>query len=157
MSFIAAKLRGGLTPRIRELPVAAAQSFLKGALLVRDANGAWAECAADPTAVGGVALSDYGADTAGYGGHGTKEFPPGFMQGASVTDEQPFHARYIGTLPAADGGSYGTVKDSDGLWKVDFGETTTVSVKLIGRMTNSPENRNRVIVAFLAAAVQVVV
>jgi hypothetical protein len=156
MSFIVARLKSGHTPETRELNVAAGAAFSQGALLLKDANGDWAECGADPASIAAVALSDYGADTGGYGSHGTKEFPPGRMQATLVADEQPFHAEYVGTLPAADGGSYGVVRDADGRWKVDFAETVNTRVKLVNRYTNSPENRNRVEVKFLAANVQVV-
>lgn len=156
MSFIASRLRGmGGTPKVKERPLAAGASGLKGALLLVDANGAYATCGADPAAIAAVALSDYGVDSGGFIHTGKKEFPPGFMQAVSVQDNQPFHAEYVGALPAADGGSYGVVLDADGRWKVDFTEVAATRVKLVGRLTNSPENRNRVEVVVLAANVQI--
>ena len=157
MSFIAARLRGAMTPRIREKPLAAASSFKRGAALVMDANGAWAEAGADPAAIAAFAESDCGTDTLGYGGHGTKEFPPGFMQ-ASLADGQAFHAEYTGTLPAAAGSTYGITKGADGLWRVDFAKTgATARVKLDSiDWTAAPLNRNRVLVTVLAANVQAV-
>jgi hypothetical protein len=155
MSFRAGRLRAGMTPRIREKPLAAGATGLRGSLLLVDANGAYAVCGADPVAIAAVAENDFGPDTGGYGGHGTKEFPPGYMQGTMVADNQPFFAGYVGTLPAADGASYGVVLDADGKWKVDFTDTTATRVKLIGRRTNSPENIPEVEVVFLAANVQV--
>lgn len=155
MSFIAARLRAGMTPKVKERPLAAGATGKKGALLLVDANGAYATCGADPAAIAAIALSDYGPSTTGFIHTGTNEFPPGYMQAVSVQDNQPFHAKYIGTLPAADGGSYGVVLDSDGQWKVDFTDTTATRVKLVNRLTNSPENRDRVEVVFLAANVQV--
>lgn len=155
MSFILARLKAGHTPRVREKPLAAAAAGFRGALMLRDANGAWAECGADPAAIGGVAEADFGPTTA-IGAHfGTKEFPPGFMVCTLVQDEVAFRARYVGTLPAADGGSYGVVRDTDGLWKVDFTETVATRLKLVNRFTNSPENLPEVEVVFLAASVQV--
>jgi hypothetical protein len=156
MSFFASRLaaRGG-TPRTRELPVAAGAAFYRGALLLKNGSGAWAECGADPASVGGIANSDFQADTTGFSHLGRSEFPPGYMQATSVTNEQPFLAKYVGTLPAADGGSYGVVRDTDGLWKVDFTETTALVVKLVNRRTNSPENVGLVEVVFLPAVVQI--
>jgi hypothetical protein len=157
MSFFAARLQAmGGTPRTRELVVAAGQAFYRGALLVKDSNGAWAECGADPAAVAAVANSDFQADTTGFSHLGRSEFPPGYMQATKVSDEQPFLAKYVGSLPAADGASYGVVRDTDGLWKVDFAEVTTLVVKLVGRRTNSPENVALVEVVFLPAVVQIV-
>lgn len=156
MSFFAAKLMAGHTPRTKQLAVAAGAEFEKGALLVRDANGAWAECGADPASVGGVSETAYGTDTSGFIRTGKKEFPPGYMQATLVGDEQLFLAEYVGTLPAADGGAYGVVRDTDGSWKVDFAETTNTVVRLQGRRTNAPENIALVYVTFLPAVVQIV-
>lgn len=155
MSFFAARLqaRGGV-PRTRELP--STGSYSQGALLVKNGSGQWAECGADPTAVSGVANSDFKADTTGFSRLGRTEFPPGYMQATLVTDEQRFLAKYVGTLPAADGASYGVVKDTDGYWKVDFAETTALVVKLVGRRTDSPENVALVEVVFLPAVVAIV-
>lgn len=155
MSFIPARLRAGLTPKTKERPLAAGASGKKGALLLVDANGAYATCGADPAAIAAVSASDYGSDTSGFSHLGTKEFPPGYMQGYSVQDNQPFHAEYVGALPAADGGSYGVVLDADGRWKVDFGDAVNTRVKLTKKLTDSPENRNRVEVVFLVANVQI--
>jgi hypothetical protein len=156
MSFLNAKLVSARTARARELPLAAASAFLRGAPLLKDANGAWAECGADPALIGAFAESDCGTNAGGFSHFGTKEFPPGYMVGTLVQNEVVFRARYIGTLPAADGGSYGLTKDSDGLWKVDFSKTTTTArLKLVGRLTNSPENLPEVLVVVLAANVQV--
>lgn len=156
MSFFASRLNGRGAPRTRELAVAAEADFYRGALLVKDSNGLWAECGADPASVGGVAETDYRADSTGFSRLGRSEFPPGYMQGTLVTDEQKFFAAYVGTLPAADGGSYGVVRDTDGKWKVDFAETTNLVVKLVGRRTGSPENVALVEVTFLPAVVQIV-
>lgn len=156
MSFKLARLKAGMVPRHRELPLAAGQAFLAGALLLRDANGAFAECGADPAVIAAVAESGAGPDTSGFNPLAVKGFPPGYMQGIAVQDEVIFRARYVGALPAADGGSYGVVKDADGLWKVDFNEVVNTRLKLLGRLTNSPENVAEVLVAFLAANVQVI-
>lgn len=144
-----------MVPMIREKAVAAGAAFEEGALLLVDANGLWAECGADPAAVAAVAESGYGSDTSGFIRTGKREFPPGYMQASVVAREQPFHAEYVGTLPAANGGSYGVVRDTDLKWKVDFTDVTATRVKLVNRLTDSPENRNRVEVVFLAANVQI--
>jgi hypothetical protein len=158
MGFLAAKLNSRSVPRIRELPVAAAEAeFKRGSPLVRDSDGAWAECGADPAAIGGFAESDYGADTTGFRRIPRGEFPPGYMQATLVTDEQVFRATYTGTLPAADGGSYGIAKDgTTGDWSVDFSDTTNTRVKLVGRLTESPIAQDEVLVVVLPAVVQIV-
>lgn len=155
MSFIVARGKQQSVPEVRELAVASGAAFEKGALLVQDANGDWAECGADPAAIAAVAESAYGTDSDGYGGHGKKEFPPGKMQGTLVQGEVRFKAAYVGTLPAANGGSYGVVRDTDNKWKVDFAETVATRVKLVNRFTNAPENQALVEVVFLAANVQI--
>jgi len=156
MSFKLARPRGHTIPPTRNFPLAAGAAFEIGALLVRDANGAWAECGADPASIGGVAEAPAGTDTSGFIRTGKREFPPGYMQATLVQGEVPFLARYVGTLPAANGGSYGVVRDTDGLWKVDFSDTTATRVKLTGRRTDAPENLALVEVVFLAANVQII-
>jgi len=155
MSFILARAASQSIPRTLEKPVAAGQSWLQGALLIVDANGAYTECGADPAAIAAVALSGYGTDTSGFVPLGTKSFPPGYCQGTSVNGTR-WRANYVGTLPAATGGNYGVVRDTDGRWKVDFTDTTATRVKLVSReATNSPNNQAWVEVEFLAANVQV--
>lgn len=155
MSFRAARLRSQSTPTIREKPVAGGAAFEEGALLLMDVNGAWAECGANPAAIGAVSESAYGTDTTGFVRTGKREFPPGFMQGILVQDNQQFHCEYLGGLPAADGVAYDVIRDADLRWKVNFASVAAARAKLVGRMTNSPENRNRVIVTILAANVQI--
>jgi hypothetical protein len=155
MSFHPSRLRAGLTPRVKERPLAAGAAGKRGALLLVDANGAYATCGADPAAIAAVALSDYGPDTSGFNHLGASGFPPGYMQAASVQDNQPFKAQYVGALPAAEGGSYGVVLDADGQWKVDFAEVVNTRLKLVKKLTDAPENRNEVEVVFLAANVQI--
>lgn len=152
--FKLARLKAGMTPRVREKAVAAGGAWLKGALLVVDANGNYAEAGADPASVAAVALSGVGTDTSGYNRLGQKGFPPGYCQGVSVEDEIAFRANYTGALPAANGGVYGVVS-VNGDWMVDFTETTATVVKLVNRFTDSPLNVPEVEVVFLAAKVQV--
>lgn len=155
MSFQMAHPDGVAVGRVVERDLAAAQTFSVGALLLVDGNGAFAECGADPAAIAAVALAPAGADASGFNILGTKSFPPGKMQAETIKN-RIFSAKYVGTLPAADGGLYGVVKDSDGDWKVDFTETTATRLKLVGRRTTSPENIARVLVQFLDANVQAI-
>lgn len=160
MTFITAELKGAAIPGTVEKPVAAGADFSAGALLVEDANGAWAECAANPTAVAAISEHGFGADTTGFTPLGRTEFPPGFALGTPVQDGQKFHAQYLGALPAAPGASYGVTRDTDGTWKVDFGKNAGVAgsvlvVKLVSlEWTEAPINRNRVTVVVLDSVVQ---
>lgn len=162
MSFKLARLKGRSVPRVRELPVAAGAAFERGALLVVDANGNYAEAAANPAAVAAVAETAFGPNTSGFGNiTGTREFPPGKMLGTTVADEVSFRARYLGALPAANGGTFGATRDADGLWKVDFAKPAgtagvTALVKLLNRFTNAPENQAEIEVVFLPGVVQLI-
>jgi hypothetical protein len=156
MSFSPSRYPAGMTPRTVNKPLAAGASGKRGALLLVDANGAYATCGADPAAIAAVAATDYGADTSGYNRLGTKNFPPGYLQGHAIEAGQLFKAQYVGTLPAAEGASYGVVLDSDGQWKVDFSDTTATRVKLVRLLTGSPQNRPEVEVEFLVANTQLI-
>ncbi len=157
MTFIVARLHGTKVPPVKELPVAVDEEFETGALLIRDGDGAWAECGADPTVVGAIAESGFGPDTSGFNRLGHKEFPPGMMQATKVQGEQPFHAEYTGTLPAAAGGAYGVVRGADSLWRVDFSDTTNQVIRLVSiEWTQAPLNKNRVEVVFLPGVVQII-
>lgn len=155
MSFQLAHPDGDDVGRVVTRDLAASQTFNVGALLAVDSNGAFAECGADPAAIAAVALSPAGTDSSGFNILGRKEFPSGKMQACPIKNRQ-FTAKYVGSLPAADGGLYGVVRDTDGDWKVDFSEIVNTSLKLVGRRTNSPENIARVVVQFLDANVQVI-
>jgi hypothetical protein len=156
MSFIPSHIDGQKMPRTIEKSTAAGSAFNDGALLLANASDEFAECAADPAVIGAVAASGAGADTTGFNRLGVKGFPPGKVQAHWVGDEQVFSAEYVGALPAAAGGSYGVIRDTDGRWKVDFNETVNTRVKLQSKKpTESPINRPRVLVTFLPANVQV--
>lgn len=154
--FQLATPKGVAVPRVVQRPLAAAQAFLSGSLVLVDANGAVAECGADPASIAGVSLAPCGADTSGFNILAKKEFPLGNMQFIPLTTDQMFIANYVGTLPAADGASYGVVKDTDNFWKVDFSDTTNLRVKLVGRRTTSPENLALVYVLFLSTNIQLI-
>lgn len=156
MSFKLARAKSQSIPRVKEKPLASGSSFLKGALLVVNGSGEYAECGADPASIAAIALSDAGASTEIGNSLGRAEFPPGYMQGEAVQDEVEYRARYVGTLPSATGGSYGVVKDSDGLWKVDFTDTSATRVKFLRSLAGSPENLPEVIVMFNAANIQTI-
>lgn len=157
MSFTLARLKGRSVPPVRELDVASGAAFEKGALLVQDANGDWAECGVDPATVGAVAESGYGANTSGFGSiGGRKEFPPNRMLGTLVQGETRFRAEFVGTLPAAVGGSYGVIRDTDNRWKVDFAETVNTRVKYLRQIPEElPGTPTEVEVVFLSANVQI--
>lgn len=132
MTFIVARPQGVAVPRIVERPVAAAQVFLLGALLVVDSNGAYAECGASPTSLFGPAESDYGPDVTGFNLYGREGFPPGRMQ-VSKALETIYRAEYEGTLPVADGGTYNVIRSADTKWRVNFALNAAPRVTLIGR------------------------
>lgn len=151
--FILAKPDGDHTPRVVEKDLAASQSFLVGALLLVDGSGNYAECGADPASIAAVSETGAGTDSSGFNRFSSYSFPPGRMTGTSVRNNV-FRTPYIGTLPAADGGAYGVIKDSDGAWKTDFNEVVNTRVRLVGRLTTAPENQPEVLVKVLDANVQ---
>lgn len=144
---------GGFIPPLVEKALAAAYAEEQGALLVVNGSGQYAACGADPALVAAVANTPGGTDTSGFNILGHKEFPPGYMQGIPVRGTL-FRAPYVGTLPAADGGQYGVIRDADGIWKVDFDELAAPLVTLVGRLTGDPEDGTEVLVRFLESAVQ---
>lgn len=156
MSFQLAYPKGVAVPRIVQKALAAAQAFSVGALLIADGSDNFAECGADPAAIAGVALSGAGTDSSGFNILAKKEFPPGYMQAIALTAEIMLSAKYVGTLPGVNGGTFGCIKDSDGFWKIDFTETTAAQFKLVDRRTTSPENIARVIVQPLVAKIQLI-
>lgn len=156
MGFRLARAKSQSIPRVKELALAAGASFPSGSLMLVNGSGEFAECGADPAAIAAVSESGAGADTS-IGSHfSIANFPPGKMQGTAVQDEVVFRATYVGSLPAANGGSYGVIKDSALGWSVDFAETVNTRLKLVGRLTDSPENVAEVLVSFLAANVQII-
>jgi hypothetical protein len=157
MSFILARLKGRSIPRVREEDYAVGTTCETGALMVLNASSQWAECGADPAAIGGVCEHPIGANTTGFGAiGGRREFPQGRATVTLVQDEVAFRARYVGSLPANIGGSYGVVRDTDGQWKVDFSDTTNTRVKYVRQIPiELPATPSEVEVVFLAANVQV--
>jgi hypothetical protein len=144
---------GGTIGSVVELPLAAAYAEESGALLVVNGSEQFAACGADPALIAAVANTPGGTDTTGFNILGHKEFPAGYMQGIAIKGRK-FRAFYVGALPAADGGQYGAIRDSDGFWKVDFNEVDSPVLVLVGRLTASPESQSEVIVQFLDSVVQ---
>jgi hypothetical protein len=103
---------------IRQYPVAAAQTFVEGALVLLNASGAIAECGADPVAVLGVAAHDAGVN------------PDPTLQLVSVADgDSTFFMSGSRAMTQADvGDSYGVAKDADGIWHIDFTEVTVKQI-----------------------------
>ena len=158
MSFRLAYPQGIHVPRVVKNPLAAAQTFNFGALLLEDGSGNWAECGANPTSIGGVALSGAGADTSGFNRFARVEFPPNYMEAMSVVNQVPFACLYMGTLPAQAGATYGVTRDTDSNWKVDFTKNAANQrVTLLDiTWTGAPESQKYVVVAVLPANAQVV-
>lgn len=147
---------GIAVPLILERALAAGYASGQGALLLVNGSGQFAECGADPALIAAVANTPGGADTSGFNILGRREFPPNMMQGIYVGNNTRFMFPYMGTLPGADGATYGVTKDADGFWKMDFSKTGAAArVTLVGRETNAPENQPYVFGTFLVANVQV--
>jgi hypothetical protein len=155
MSFQLAYPKGVAVPRVIEKPLAAAQAWEAGAHVIADGSDNWAECGADPASVGAIALHPVGADATGFNILARREFPSGKAQCIALTPDLAFTAKYVGALPAANGGTYGVVRDTDLQWKIDFAEVTTMQWKLVDRRTTSPENIARVVVLPLVARIQI--
>lgn len=149
---------GGKIPDTVEKQLAAAYAEKQGALLVVDGDGKFAACAADANLIAAVALTPGGTDTSGFNILGTKEFPPGYMQGISIASGQKFIAPYTGDLPAAPGGQYGFVRNADGIYVVDFTDVVNVCLTYLGVPDFRPDlaesSEGLVLVSFLPSVVQ---
>lgn len=110
---------------VQHYPVATGAAWLPGSLLTRNVSGQWEECGADPTAIGGVALDRVGAGSGPLAPIGRFEFPPLEARAVLAKPDTIFAAPYVGS-PAI--GNFGVVKGSDGVWRVDFTDTTNVCV-----------------------------
>lgn len=151
---------GGKIPRTVEKPLVSGYAEDQGALLVVNGSDQYAAAGADTALIAAVALTPGGADSSGYNMLANKEFPPGYMQGIAVEGGVQFLAPYVGSLPAAAGGQYGFVRDSDGVYKVDFSDAVNVRVHFHAVPDFRPDvaraSEELVLVSFLPAAVQVV-
>jgi hypothetical protein len=166
MSFSAAHLRAQSVPLIKTIPVAADESFFKGALGTENEYGEFEEL--DDYGLGAgeveyVALMRYGVDTLEpYEGApsfdilGGLGMPPGFIQVLVVTpgNRKDFYdALFVGDLPEVTGGTYGVVRDTDNRWKVDFDNTTDGIVRLESiEWAQAPLGKGRVVLTFVEGA-----
>lgn len=96
------------------LPLAAAQTFKTGALVLRDGSANVAECGADPASIYGLSEGEAG-----------KEITD--ILKIIVTRATEFTRWWMPTsvapTSANSGVSYGVTKDADGIWYVDFAKT----------------------------------
>jgi len=109
------------------LPIASGETFLEGALVLRDADGNAAEVGADPALIAGIAL------------HSVADANPADTFGTVVarvpiaTADQEFRGTLEGTYAAADlGGDFGVVLDATGYWTIDRSDTTNTRVRIVG-------------------------
>lgn len=140
MTFIEARLTNQSVPRAREVPVATGQAFEIGALGSLVAGEfTEATAAAIVGAITYVSQTPFGAGTTGFGEiGGRREFPPGY---AIVTDAfvTTFRCEYEGTLPAAPGASYGLIRSTDSLWRINFADTVApLQVRYLGPVNLLP-------------------
>lgn len=154
MTFIASRLRAGMTPITRSRLMATGASGKKGSPLIVDADGKYATADTDPAQIAAFAESDYGSDTSGFAHLGVHEFPPGELLGASTNNNQPFIAKYMGTAPTVDGGDYGITLDTDGFWKVDFDKTVNVCVHLQRLLNATVDGRTQCEITVIPTVVQ---
>lgn len=112
----------------KTLPLASGETFEEGAIVLRDSDGNFAECAADPASIAGVsmaAVSDYSwqEDT----------FGTVVPRVPVALADQEFRGTLEGTYAAADvGASYGVVLDATGYWTIDKSETANKRVQITG-------------------------
>lgn len=105
---------------IRRYPLAAAQSFLEGALVVLDANGDVTECGADPATILGVAMHDAGADP-----------DTGYMLVAVAKADTTFIFQgSAAPVQADEGDAYGVLKDANGIWILDKTEAANTRLRI---------------------------
>lgn len=108
-------------------PIATGATFKAGALVLRDNDGKFSECGADPALVGGIAL------------HAVADANPADTFGKVVplvtvaASDQEFRGTFEGTWAADDvGKSYGVVLDATGFWTVDKTDTVNTRVRITG-------------------------
>jgi hypothetical protein len=125
------------------LPLAAAQTFITGALVLRDGSGNVAECGADPASIYGISEGQAG-----------KEITD--VNKIIVTRATEFTRWWMSTsvapTSANSGISYGVTKDADGIWYVDFTKTAGSARVYVHQIDT---DTGRVEVSILAANRQV--
>src|SRR5690606_29933734 len=129
-------------PLVRRHPYTSGQTFLKGAVLIRNAAGTVEEGGGDPTDIIGVALERAGS---GLGHEVDFDSQVSVKTGVenkvsyAVAKNQVFSGRGVnsGTDPVIPqvthiGESYGVVKTGDGSWAIDFADITNTRVVITG-------------------------
>ena len=112
----------------RRLAIASNASWLSGALLFVNSSDQWEECGADPALIGGVSLDEVGTGAGPLVPLGRREFPNLTCGAIRTTDGRMFNGPYVGTPQI---GTYGLLKGTDGVWRVDFAETTNTRVRVV--------------------------
>ncbi len=141
-------------PVHRQRALADTADIKEGALLLVDGSGLYDECGTNPALIAAIAKSDAGVGSGPEYPIGSKEFPPGYMQGLVVSAEMDLTALYTGTLGTV-GTAYGVTKGSDGVWRVDFAKTGgDARVEYIKNLDVGPIDHQRIVVRILAANVQ---
>lgn len=124
------------------LPLAASQTFKTGAFVYMDGSGNITECGADPATIYGLSEEPAGNEVT----DGTK------ILVGRATEEARWWIQCTSAPAAANRGvSYGIVKGSDGVWLVDFTDTTNTRVYVHQVDTDT----NRVEISVLAANRQI--
>jgi len=131
-------------PLVRRHPYTSGQTFLKGAVLVRNAAGTVEEGGTDPTSIIGVALERAGS---GLGHEVDFDSQVSVKTGVenkvsyAVAKNQVFSGRGVNPNSSTDpvipqvthiGENYGIVKTGDGSWAIDFSDTTNTRVVITG-------------------------
>lgn len=126
------------------LPLAAAQTFLTGAFVVRDGSGNIAECGADPASIYGLAAEPAGKEPVDAANKIIVE---------KATEKAKWWMPCSANPTAANSGvSYGITKGADGYWYVDFAKTAASARVYVHQVDT---DTNRVEVSVLAANRQV--
>lgn len=132
--FISPANAGGTdVPYIAKGVVLTGQTFKRGALLIIDANGFVKECAANPTAVAGIAL----ADASSAPGYNAANSPTVITGQANIVSYGVANMQTVWSMRGVNGGTdpttpvladigdqYGALKDANGIWTLDFSNTT---------------------------------
>lgn len=96
------------------LPLAAAQTFLTGAFVLRDGSGNIAECGADPAVIYGLSMEP-----------ATKEITDAtkILVQQATESWRAWMPTNVAPTAANSGINYGITKGADGIWVVDFTKT----------------------------------
>lgn len=128
-------------PLVQAMKYATGQVYLKGALVIDDANGELVECGADPAAILGVSLQACGTGL-GYGSSNETQivYATGRQQVTSIaiaTRVVEFSGRAVngGTDPVTPlqthiGEVYGVLRTAAGEWVIDMAETTNTRLEI---------------------------